>query len=143
MRPTGRFFPPAPGVHSAVLSTRENIGSSIFPVQQVVSHLERFFSHVLSVNPKLRVVLTVSPCALATTLKGGTYCQSTVYSKSVLRVACEELIRNVQVHYFAAYEIVTAYFRRRGRIHERPKVGDTRRRRSCRSLFPAPVHRPL
>jgi len=35
--------------------------------------------------------------------------QATTYSKSVLRVACEELVRSrAQVRYFASYEIVTA-----------------------------------
>jgi hypothetical protein len=80
-----------------------------FTVAEVVEHMETFFAELKTVNPKAQIILTVSPVPLMATFEPRHVLQSTVYSKSVLRVACEELIkRHAHVHYFASYEIVTA-----------------------------------
>src|SRR5471030_1442980 len=50
-----------------------------------------------------------SPVPLMATFEARHVLQASTYSKSVLRVACEELVRSrAQAHYFASYEIVTA-----------------------------------
>lgn len=78
-------------------------------VGETVESLERFLDAAFSLNPGLRVLLTVSPVPLAATMEDRHVLASTVYSKSVLRVAAEEIRRrHDRVDYFAAYEIVTA-----------------------------------
>lgn len=78
-------------------------------VDEVVKNLENFLESLAEVNPSAQIILTVSPVPLAATIESRHVLQSTTYSKSVLRVACEEVIRRFNhVHYFASYEIVTA-----------------------------------
>lgn len=78
-------------------------------VNDVVEHIESFIGSLVAVNPSAQIILTVSPVPLAATIEPRHVLQSTTYSKSVLRVACEEIIRrHSHVHYFASYEIVMA-----------------------------------
>lgn len=64
-----------------------------------------------SLNPNLKVLLTVSPVPLVATMEDRNVLQSTIYSKSVLRVVCEELKQTYDwIDYFASYEIITATF---------------------------------
>ena len=80
-----------------------------FCVDEVSEHLESLRGAILEVNPELRTILTVSPVPLAATLEGPNVMRSTVYSKSILRVAAERLARaHDDVDYFASYEIVLA-----------------------------------
>lgn len=80
-------------------------------VDENVRCLEEFLAVAWSLNPGLRVILTVSPVPLAATMEPRHVVQSTVWSKSVLRVAAEEVRRrHAQVDYFPAYEIVAGGF---------------------------------
>jgi hypothetical protein len=66
-----------------------------------------------SVNPRARVILTVSPVPLVATAEDRHVLVSTTYSKSVLRVAAEALSRKCEnATYFPSYEIVTGSFSR-------------------------------
>lgn len=59
-------------------------------------------------NPKLRVLLTVSPVPLTATASGKHVLTSTTYSKSVLRaVAGAAADKHKRVDYFPSYEIIT------------------------------------
>ena len=59
-------------------------------------------------NPRARFIFTVSPGPLAATAENRSVLESTTYSKSVLRVAAEEVSRGTEdVAYFPSYEIVT------------------------------------
>lgn len=78
-----------------------------FGVAEVVEHLDLFVHALAAVNPAARLVLTVSPVPLLATFEQRHVLQSTVYSKSVLRVAAEEIVRRyAHASYFASYEIV-------------------------------------
>jgi hypothetical protein len=60
------------------------------------------------VNPLSKVILTVSPVPLVATASDRHVLAATLYSKSVLRVAAEEVSRaHAQVYYFPSYEIIT------------------------------------
>ena len=59
-------------------------------------------------NAKARFVLTVSPVPLVATAEPRSVLVSTTYSKSVLRVAAEELASQAPwIAYFPSYEIIT------------------------------------
>lgn len=59
-------------------------------------------------NPRLRVLLTVSPVPLTATASGEHVLNATSYSKSVLRAVAGQLAANQRnVDYFPSYEIVT------------------------------------
>jgi hypothetical protein len=65
------------------------------------------------VNPKARLILTVSPVPLAATYSEEHVLVATTYSKSVLRVAAETTARAHEgVQYFPSYEIITGAYAR-------------------------------
>lgn len=62
-----------------------------------------------SKNPKIRVLLTVSPVPLTATASGKHVLTATVQSKSVLRAVAGQLAETFRfVDYFPSYEIITA-----------------------------------
>jgi hypothetical protein len=107
-RSSGDVFPTAPGVAGGDFDPAEyefvNYG-----VDEVRTGLFEFCDLVRSVNPTVRMLLTVSPVPLVATYEDRHVVVSTTYSKSVLRVAAEEatLTRDF-VDYFPSYEIITS-----------------------------------
>lgn len=105
----GAVFPNCPGSGLGGEFDPQRHAFHNFSVAEVIEHMESFFSELREVNPRAKLILTVSPVPLMATFEPRHVLQSTVYSKSVLRVACEELVKNHEdIHYFASYEIVTA-----------------------------------
>lgn len=105
----GAVLPACPG--SALGGTHDPARHAFhnFSVAEVAAQLDTFIAEFGAINPAARVLLTVSPVPLLATYEPRHVLQATVYSKSVLRVACEEAVRrHAHVHYFASYEIVTA-----------------------------------
>jgi len=109
-RADGAAYPLCPGVAGG----RFDPGNHVFvnlSVSEVISDLEETVAFVLERNPTARFILTVSPVPLVATMEDRSVLVSTTYSKSVLRVAAEEIAaRHKQVAYFPAYEIVTGTF---------------------------------
>jgi hypothetical protein len=105
----GAVFPVCPGSGLGGVYAPQRHLFHNFTAGEVVSHLEQFLGLLRQVNPAARVILTVSPVPLMATFEPRHVLQASAYSKAVLRVACEELVRReAHVHYFASYEIVTA-----------------------------------
>jgi hypothetical protein len=76
-----------------------------------IAYLKQFLDIVNRLNPALRVILTVSPVPLAATMEPRHVVQSTVLSKSTLRLAADEIrCQYPNVDYFASYEIVNGTF---------------------------------
>ena len=98
-REDGAVFPLCPGVAGGVFdqSRHEFVN---FDVEAIVTDMNAFFARLRSVNPRARVILTVSPVPLMATAEPRHVLVSTVYSKSVLRVACESLARQDGVALF-------------------------------------------
>ena len=103
----GSVFPLAPGV-AGVAPRPELIQPHHFTVQEIVEDLNRVLTLARILTPGLRVLLTVSPVALAATISERHVLAATTYSKSVLRVAAETVAReNEGIDYFPSYEIIT------------------------------------
>jgi hypothetical protein len=101
-------FPVAPGCGAGLFDPGRHEFHN-FSVIETIAELSKAIELICHLNPKLRIVLTVSPVPLIATMEDRDVLQSTVYSKSVLRVAAEEMIsRYGNVIYFPAYEIITA-----------------------------------
>lgn len=84
-----------------------------FGVNEVVSDFEEFLNLLKEVNKDVKVILTVSPVPLVATATTEHVINATSYSKSVLRVAAQELAnKNKHVVYFPSYEIITGNFTR-------------------------------
>lgn len=76
---------------------------------EILDDMGQFWNHLKAINPKARMLLTVSPVPLAATASGEHVLVATTYSKSVLRSVAGELSnRQGDIHYFPSYEIITA-----------------------------------
>jgi hypothetical protein len=117
----GAVYPVAPGVVGGVFDPQKYEFLN-FGVSDVTQDLRAFLHKLRLINPRSRVVLTVSPVPLVATAAKRHVVVSTTYSKSVLRVAAEEVAASQDnVSYFPSYEIITsphargAYFGEDGR----------------------------
>jgi hypothetical protein len=112
-REDGAVFPVCPGVEGGTFDPERHEFYNQ-PVEDVVADLTAFRNGLLAVNPKAQIIFTVSPVPLVATAEpGGHVLSATTYSKSVLRVAAEEMRRRFDnVHYFPSYEIITGAFNR-------------------------------
>ncbi|MES2128342.1 MAG: GSCFA domain-containing protein [Pseudomonadota bacterium] len=108
-RADGAAFPACPGSSLGGKYDPELHEFHNFSVGEVVAHMDAFIEEFRAVNPKAQILLTVSPVPLLATYEPRHVLQATVYSKSVLRVAAEELVKkHAHVHYFGSYEIVNS-----------------------------------
>lgn len=111
-RNDGAAFPLCPGVAGGSFDPARHAFVNL-RLAEVVADLEEAFDLIVSKNPKVRIILTVSPVPLAATAEDRSVLVSTTCSKSVLRVAADELSTNHRnVAYFPSYEIVTGSYTR-------------------------------
>lgn len=74
----------------------------LLSVEEITASFRHLLADLHQLNPDLQVLLTVSPVRhIKDTLPGNSV------SKAILRVAVDHLSRDVAVHYFPAYEMVT------------------------------------
>ena len=79
-------------------------------VQENVDNIQRFFDIIKQHNPDFKLVISVSPIPLLATGRANEHhiISANCHSKSVLRVAAEELVANNQdMYYLPSYELVT------------------------------------
>jgi len=104
---SGYVLPGCPGVYSDATGyefCNFNISETQNALQSVIQELKE-------INPGLRIVLTVSPVPLTATYTDQHVMMATTYSKSVLRVACEEMLGIFDhVSYFPSYEMISTPF---------------------------------
>ena len=111
-RSDGAVFPLAPGVAGGTFDPSRYEFLNL-DVEAVVADMTDFFGSLRRVNPTAKSILTVSPVPLFATAVDRHVLVSTTYSKSVLRVAAQQLVDSLdRVYYFPAYEIVTGNFSR-------------------------------
>jgi hypothetical protein len=108
-RRDGAVFPLAPGV---VAAPPADGGYDFvnFDVVGIVDDLAAFIRKLRTVNAGVRIILTVSPVSLIATYEARHVLVSTIYSKSVLRVAAEMVCNACEnVAYFPSYEVITGH----------------------------------
>lgn len=102
----GTAYPICPGCGFGTFDPAQHAFKN-YTVDEVTGSLNRVLDELAAINPRLKVILTVSPVPLAATMEQHHVLTSTVYSKSVLRVAAESVANaRSNVDYFASYEIV-------------------------------------
>ena len=108
----GSAYPTCPGVAAGVFDpTRHRLLN--LSVAQVVDDMKAALGLIRQRNPHVKVILTVSPVPLMATAEDRHVLVSTVYSKSVLRVAAEVVTQELPyVAYFPSFEIITGAFNR-------------------------------
>ncbi len=103
----GAVFPACPGTIAGTFDPKHHIFHN-FSVREVSQDLEDIRDIAQDLNPRIRVILTVSPVPLVATATEQHVLLATIYSKSILRVAASDVAQHKSnVSYFPAYEIVT------------------------------------
>jgi hypothetical protein len=106
-RETGLAYPTVPGATVG----RFDAGAHVFRNLDFDENrrcMQQLLGGLRAVNPRARVLLTVSPVPLTATYEDRHVLVSTVHSKSLLRVLAGELQASEEnVDYFPSYEIVT------------------------------------
>ena len=105
-RATGRAYPIAPGV----IAGRHDPAAHAFvnaDYPSVLADLKKARDLLQARNKSMRMILTVSPVALAATATGGHVLAATVYSKSVLRAAAGAMAAEfADVDYVPSFEVI-------------------------------------
>jgi hypothetical protein len=108
----GAVYPICPGVAGGQFDHKKHVFKN-FTVQEITADFLKFVDLVRKKNRALKFIITVSPVPLAATAENRSVIASTVYSKAVLRVACDEIAAaRPNVAYFPSFEIVTGNFAR-------------------------------
>jgi hypothetical protein len=106
-RDDGAVYPLCPGVAGGTFAPDQHEFHNL-TVRETVDDLCASINALRRINPKARVILTVSPVPLVATASGEHVLVATTYSKSVLRVAAQEVVEALEdVFYFPSYEIIT------------------------------------
>ena len=111
-RDEGMVFPICPGCGAGEHDPKKYVFKN-FSASEVRTDLEAALSFIREKNPSVKFVLTVSPVPLIATAADRHVLTSTTYSKSVLRVAAEEVSSTTaNCDYFPSYEIITGSYSR-------------------------------
>ena len=106
-RADGAAFPLCPGVAAGEFD-KDHYAFVNLTVADVAADLEDVVKIIRAKNPRVRVILTVSPVPLVATALDRSVLVSTAYSKAVLRVAAEQVTNaHSDVAYFPSFEIIT------------------------------------
>jgi hypothetical protein len=103
----GAVFPACPGTVAGTFDPNKHAYKN-FGVNEIVADLDYICATLKEIRPDVRIILTVSPVPLVATATSDHVLVASTYSKSVLRVACSEILaRQDLVTYFPAYELIT------------------------------------
>ena len=103
----GAVYPACPGTIAGEFDPDRHAFHN-FTAGEITDDLCAFVSGLRTINPSVRIILTVSPVPLVATATDDHVLLATVYSKSVLRVAAGEVAQTfADVTYFPAYEIIS------------------------------------
>jgi hypothetical protein len=104
----GSIFSIAPGVAGGEFNADEH-GFINFSAAEVELDLLTLITKISTINPKMKILLTVSPVPLIATYEDRHVLVSTCASKSALRVASDLIEKQFSnVIYFPSYEIITS-----------------------------------
>jgi GSCFA family len=103
----GAAYPLCPGVAGGTFDPERHAFHNL-GVHEVTEEMLEAIEFIRERNPRVRILLTVSPVPLMATALDRSVLVSTAYSKAVLRVACEEITARLEnVAYFPSFEIIT------------------------------------
>lgn len=107
-RRDGAIYPLAPGVAGGIWDP-DAVEFRNFTYEETLADMEAALGRIRRINPRVRIILTVSPVPLNATYEDRHVFVSTTWSKAVLRLVAEELTRRFEnCVYFPSYEIITS-----------------------------------
>jgi len=103
----GHTYPACPGTVRGDYQAEQHLFRNL-SVTQVSADLDELLGLLAKVNPRLKIILTVSPVPLVATYTKQNVVVASSFSKAVLRAAAGEVeARNPHVAYFPSYEIIS------------------------------------
>lgn len=104
---SGQPYPMCPGTSAGTFDPSCHVFRN-YGFSEVRAALEEAFRLMRTLNPDLRILLTVSPVPLTATASGQHVLVATTYSKSALRAVAGEMATvDPLLDYFPSYEIIT------------------------------------
>jgi hypothetical protein len=104
----GTVYPTAPGTIAGDYDPKAHAFVN-FTYPEVLADMKAFWALLKQENPKVRMLLTVSPVPLNATATSDHVMVATTYSKSTLRAVAGDLAQSEKgIFYFPSYEIITA-----------------------------------
>jgi GSCFA family len=111
-REDGAAYPLCPGVAGGTFDPARHEFVNL-RASEIITDMLAAIDFIRARNKNVKVLLTVSPVPLVATAEDRSVLVSTTYSKSALRVACEEIAAaRADVAYFPSYEIITGNYNR-------------------------------
>lgn len=108
-RDDGTVYPVCPGTAAGEFSADRYVFKN-FSFGEIFDDLRRCITFLRSVNPTIRILLTVSPVPLTATASDSHVLVATTYSKAVLRAVAGEIYNTFDfVDYFPSFELVTTH----------------------------------
>lgn len=105
---TGQAYPSCPGTHVGAFDPQAHVFKN-YTYPEVKSDLEAALQIMRQMNPRIKLILTVSPVPLIATMSGAHVLAATTYSKSVLRCVAGDLAQGYEnVDYFPSYELIAS-----------------------------------
>jgi hypothetical protein len=105
----GTMFPVAPGTVAGVYDPALHIFHNLRH-NEIRDDMMGFWNRLRAVNPKARMLLTISPVPLAATASDNHVLVATNYSKSLLRGVAGEISEDIDdIYYFPSYEIIISH----------------------------------
>jgi len=107
-RLTGVPYALCPGTIAGVFDADQHMfHNETYP--EIHDQLSQAFDLMRTMNPDLRILLTVSPVPLTATATGGHVLPATMYSKSTLRAVAGDFAQNhAFIDYFPSYEVIAS-----------------------------------
>lgn len=105
---TQQPYPLCPGTSAGAFDPEQHVFRN-YTYPEISEDLSEALSLMWTLNPDLKVLLTVSPVPLTATASGDHVLVATTYSKSTLRAVAGDLSQSLgAVDYFPSYEIIAA-----------------------------------
>jgi hypothetical protein len=102
---SGKVYPVCPGIYSDDPNT--DYAFKNFSFTEILQDMQIFLTKLATVNPKVRVLLTVSPVPLTASFSDDHILTATMHSKSILRTVCGELVVLFDnAYYFPTFEMI-------------------------------------
>jgi GSCFA family len=105
---SGQVYPVAPGVLAGQYDPAQHVLAN-FRLGQIKEDFEAVVAQLRTINPDLRILLTVSPVAKTATAGAAHVLAASTYTKSVLRACAGELYADhPEIDYFPSYEMIVS-----------------------------------
>jgi hypothetical protein len=105
----GHIYAMCPGTGAGVFSPENHLFKN-YNFFEIHADLSAVLNLLRSINPEMKILLTVSPVPLTATASGQHVLSATISAKSILRAVASAIVSEYEfVDYFPSYEIISGF----------------------------------